>query len=89
MLNIFQKSVLSLFFFEILFEMQRYTNEHELLQKNLCDLYEKQRNRQESIDLLQGRIPKAVFVRHYYRPDLERFEKIRDLLDKLYNQITP
>jgi intergrase/recombinase len=42
---------------------------------------------QEIIDLLQGRIPKSVFVRHYYKPDLERFEKIRGLLDKLYNQI--
>ncbi|HZL24607.1 MAG TPA: integrase [Nitrososphaeraceae archaeon] len=42
---------------------------------------------QEIIDLLQGRIPKAVFVRHYYRPDLERFEKIRGLLDNLYKQI--
>jgi hypothetical protein len=42
---------------------------------------------QEIIDLLQGRIPKAVFVRHYYRPDLERFDKIRELIDKLYNQI--
>jgi hypothetical protein len=43
---------------------------------------------QEIIDLLQGRISKAVFVRHYYRPDLERFDKVRGLLDKLYNQIT-
>ena len=42
---------------------------------------------QEIIDLLQGRIPKAVFVRHYYRPDLERFDKVRGLLDKLHNQI--
>jgi Archaeal phage integrase len=42
---------------------------------------------QEIIDLLQGRIPKSVFVRHYYRPDLERFEKIRHLLDNLYNQL--
>jgi len=43
---------------------------------------------QEVIDLLQGRIPRAVFVRHYYRPDLERFDKVRQLLDKLINQIT-
>lgn len=42
---------------------------------------------QEIIDLLQGRIPKSVFVRHDYRPDLERFEKISKFLDKLYNQI--
>ena len=42
---------------------------------------------QEIIDLLQGRIPKSVFVRHYYRPDLQRFDKIRSLLDNLYNQL--
>ena len=42
---------------------------------------------QEVIDLLQGRIPKSVFVRHYYKPDLARFEKVRSLLDNLYNQL--
>jgi len=42
---------------------------------------------QEIIDLLQGRIPKSVFVRNYYRPDLERFDKVRELLYKLYNKI--
>ena len=43
---------------------------------------------QEIIDLLQGGIPKAVFIRHYYRPDLERFDKVRGLLNNLYNQIS-
>jgi hypothetical protein len=42
---------------------------------------------QEVIDLLQGRIPKSVFVRHYYKPDLARFKKVRSLLDNLYNQL--
>jgi hypothetical protein len=42
---------------------------------------------QEIIDLVQGRIPKSVFVRHYYKPDLSRFEKVRSLLDNLYNQL--
>jgi len=42
---------------------------------------------QEIIYLLQGRILKSVFVRHYYRPDLQRFDKIRSLLDNLYNQL--
>lgn len=42
---------------------------------------------QEIIDLLQGRIPKSVFVRHYYKPDLSRFEKVRSLLDNLYNKL--
>ena len=43
---------------------------------------------QEIIDLLQGRIPKGVFIRHYYRPDLEQFDKVRGLVENLYNQIT-
>jgi intergrase/recombinase len=42
---------------------------------------------QEIIDLLQGRIPKSIFVRHYYRPDLERFDEIRKLLDRLYYKL--
>jgi intergrase/recombinase len=42
---------------------------------------------QEIIDLLQGRISKSVFARHYYRPDLERLDKVRSSLDILYNQI--
>lgn len=37
----------------------------------------------ELIDLLQGRIPDSVFVRHYYRPDLSRFDEIRTKLIKL------
>jgi len=36
---------------------------------------------QEIIDLLQGLISNSVFVRHYYKPDLARFEKVRSLLD--------
>ena len=35
---------------------------------------------QEIIDLLQERLPKSIFVRHYYRPDLEKFDRIRSLL---------
>ena len=37
---------------------------------------------QEMIDLLQGRIPKSVFVRHYYRPDSSKFDTIREKLTK-------
>jgi intergrase/recombinase len=33
---------------------------------------------QALIDLLQGRISKSVFVRHYYRPDPSKFDEIRD-----------
>jgi hypothetical protein len=39
----------------------------------------------EIIDLLQGRIPNSVFVRHYYRPDASKFDDIRRKLDKLYD----
>jgi intergrase/recombinase len=42
---------------------------------------------QEVIDLLQGRIPKTIFVRHYYKPDYEIFNRIREKLDELYTII--
>ncbi len=38
----------------------------------------------EIIDLLQGRIPNSVFVRHYYRPDSSKFDLIREKLTKLH-----
>lgn len=41
----------------------------------------------EMIDLLQGRIPKSVFVSHYYRPDMSRFDEIREKLVKLHEII--
>ena len=40
---------------------------------------------QEMIDLLQGRISKSVFVRHYYRPDPTKFDQIRQKLEKLHD----
>ena len=43
---------------------------------------------QEIIDLLQGRIPRNVFVRHYFRPNFTREnEKIIMSLEKLYEKI--
>ena len=39
----------------------------------------------EIIDLLQGRIPNSVFVRHYYRPDSSKFNEIREKLTKLHS----
>lgn len=39
----------------------------------------------ELIDLLQGRIPNSVFVRHYYRPDSSKFDEIREKLTKLHS----
>jgi hypothetical protein len=43
---------------------------------------------QETIDLLQGRIPKSVFARHYFRPDFENVQnEIRRSLTALQNDI--
>jgi hypothetical protein len=43
---------------------------------------------QETIDLLQGRIPKSVFARNYFRPDFEDIQKeIRKSLKTLWNEI--
>jgi intergrase/recombinase len=45
---------------------------------------------QEIIDLLQGRIPRNVFVRHYYRPNFaEETNRVSNLLPKLYQEIRP
>ena len=45
---------------------------------------------QEIIDLLQRRIPRNVFVRHYYRPNFaEEGNRVSKLLPKLYREITP
>jgi hypothetical protein len=42
----------------------------------------------EIVDLLQGRIPNQLFVRHYFRPDFDKvMGKIRKSLDKLYDEI--
>jgi intergrase/recombinase len=41
---------------------------------------------QEMIDLLQGRISKSVFVRHYYRPEPESFRKLGCILNELLEQ---
>jgi intergrase/recombinase len=38
---------------------------------------------QETIDLLQGRIPKSVFVRHYFRPDFNH-DRIKEAIYSLY-----
>jgi intergrase/recombinase len=40
----------------------------------------------ETIDLLQGRIPKSVFVRHYFRPDFNH-ERIKEAIDSLYDTL--
>ena len=41
----------------------------------------------EIIDMLQGRIPNSIFVRHYYRPSLNNFNDVSNKLDKLLEQI--
>jgi hypothetical protein len=42
----------------------------------------------EIIDLLQGRIPNSVFIRHYYRPDSSRFDVARKKLTNLHDVLT-
>ena len=43
----------------------------------------------EVIDLLQGRIPKSIFLRHYYRPDINEIitKKIRPVLGELMDEL--
>jgi hypothetical protein len=41
---------------------------------------------QEIIDLLQGRTPKSVFVRHYFRPDFNQ-QRIQNLITLLCNTL--
>jgi intergrase/recombinase len=43
----------------------------------------------EIIDLLQGRIPKSMFLRHYYRPDINDVitKKIRPVLDEMMKEL--
>ncbi len=40
----------------------------------------------EIIDLLQGRVPKSVFLRHYYKPDLGCGTRV--ITEKLLDEIT-
>jgi hypothetical protein len=40
---------------------------------------------QEVIDLLQGRIPKSVFARHYYRPNFD-YDRARDVVNSLHDK---
>ncbi len=40
----------------------------------------------EIVDLLQGRVPKSVFARHYFTPSLDYKDKVIRALDKLKQQ---
>jgi intergrase/recombinase len=42
---------------------------------------------QEIIDLLQGRAPRSVFVRHYFRPDCQ-YDRIRESINSLYRSLS-
>lgn len=43
---------------------------------------------QETIDLLQGRSPKSVFARHYFKPTFtEEKQKVTIRLENLYREI--
>jgi intergrase/recombinase len=41
----------------------------------------------EIVDLLQGRVPKTVFAKHYFMPSLEYREKVIRALTKLRREI--
>lgn len=41
---------------------------------------------QEIIDLLQGRASNSIFLKHYYRPNID-YGKIRSILDRLAIQV--
>jgi Archaeal phage integrase len=41
----------------------------------------------EIVDLLQGRVPKSVFARHYFTPSLDYKDRVIRVLDKLKQQI--
>jgi intergrase/recombinase len=41
----------------------------------------------EIIDLLQGRTPRSIFSRHYYKPDLVNQMKVKACIDSLYRSI--
>ena len=44
---------------------------------------------QETIDVLQGRSPKSVFARHYFKPNLpEERKKVIMCLENLYQETT-
>jgi len=42
---------------------------------------------QEIIDILQGRSPKSIFARHYYKPDFISHSRIRECIDSLYREL--
>jgi intergrase/recombinase len=43
----------------------------------------------EIIDLLQGRLPKSIFLRHYYGPEINEImtKKVRPVLDELRKEL--
>lgn len=40
----------------------------------------------ETIDLLQGRTPKSIFARHYFRPDFNH-GRIKESINSLYSSL--
>ena len=43
---------------------------------------------QETIDLLQGRVPRSVFARHYFRPDFKNDNRVIHVINALHEKIT-
>lgn len=42
---------------------------------------------QEIIDILQGRSPKSIFARHYYKPDFTSHDKLKHCIDSLHKEL--
>ena len=55
--------------------------------KDICYLSKNNGVERETIDILQGRSPKSVFARHYYKPDFLNDSKIKDCIDSLYKAL--
>jgi intergrase/recombinase len=64
----------------------------EMQMKYCCKIYASYRRQSagiesEVLDLLQGRVPKSVFARHYFRPSADYRAKVLCALDKLRRDI--
>jgi intergrase/recombinase len=64
----------------------------EMQMKYCCKIYASYRRQSagiesEILDLLQGRVPKSVFARHYFTPSLSYRQKVLEALNELKKEI--
>jgi intergrase/recombinase len=69
----------------------RYRN-REMQMKYCCKIYASYHRQSagiesEVLDLLQGRVPKSVFARNYFRPSLQYRQNVLNALNKLRKEI--